>query len=379
MLDAESLTERQALQVEPMPRVLIRLTLSFLLLIVVLLVLVYQMTWRPPAHELLAASCNPAVQAPKLVPGQALKVMTWNIQYLAGKRYVFWYDMADGSGPDERPTPEDLAYNLDEVARVIRDEQPDIVLLQGVDDGAKNSDYQDQLKLLEERLIDLYPCSTQAFYWKAEFVPDPHIWGSVGRKLATLSRFHIDSAERLQLPVPDTNLISRQFQPRNALLVSYLPLRDGGKLAVINTSLTTAKRDGAAQKQIAATETLLDKLEGGGTPWLIGGDFNLLPLGQYQRLPEPQRLGYAADSELHELWEKYPMIPSNAESSGIDRSKWLTRFPNDSRINGPDRTVDYLFYSPALKRVSARVRRDDTLLISDHLPVIGRFLLPVLP
>ncbi|EGH27847.1 endonuclease/exonuclease/phosphatase family protein, partial [Pseudomonas syringae pv. japonica str. M301072] len=46
---------------------------------------------------------------------------------------------------------------------------------------------------------------------------------------------------------------------------------------------------------------------------------------------------------------------------------------------GPDRTVDYLFYSPSLKRVSARVRRDDTLLISDHLPVIGRFLLPVVP
>ncbi|RMT36852.1 Endonuclease/exonuclease/phosphatase protein [Pseudomonas syringae pv. spinaceae] len=380
MLKPESLTERQALQVEPMPRVLLRLTLSCLLLIAVALLLVYQLTWRPPAHELLTASCSTAVQAPKLVPGQALKVMTWNIQYLAGKRYVFWYDMADGSGPDERPTPEDLAYNLDEVARVIRDEQPDIVLLQGVDDGAKNSDYQDQQKLLQERLADLYPCSTQAFYWKAEFVPSPHIWGSVGRKLTTLSRFHIDSAERLQLPMPDANIISRQFQPKNALLVSYLPLRDGGKLAVINTHLATAKPgDGTAHEQIASTETLLSKLEGGGTPWLIGGDFNLLPLGQYQRLPEQQRHGYAADSELHALWEKYPMIPNNTESSGTDRSQWLTHFPNDNRINGPDRTVDYLFYSPSLKRVSARVRKDDTLLISDHLPVIGRFLLPVLP
>jgi hypothetical protein len=28
------------------------------------------------------------------VPGQALKVMTWNVQYLAGKRYVFWNDLA---------------------------------------------------------------------------------------------------------------------------------------------------------------------------------------------------------------------------------------------------------------------------------------------
>ncbi|KPZ18916.1 Endonuclease/exonuclease/phosphatase [Pseudomonas amygdali pv. ulmi] len=155
MLNTESLTERQALQVEPMPRLLLRLTLYSLLLVAVLLVMVYQLTWRPPARELLPASCNPAVQAPKLVPGQALKVMTWNIQYLAGKRYVFWYDMADGSGPDERPTHEDLAYNLDEVARVIRDEQPDIVLLQGVDDGAKNSDYEDQLALIKERVADL--------------------------------------------------------------------------------------------------------------------------------------------------------------------------------------------------------------------------------
>lgn len=70
MLKPESLTERQALQVEPMPRVLLRLTLSCLLLIAVALLLVYQLTWRPPAHELLTASCNPAVQAPKLVPAR---------------------------------------------------------------------------------------------------------------------------------------------------------------------------------------------------------------------------------------------------------------------------------------------------------------------
>ncbi|MBV1808069.1 endonuclease/exonuclease/phosphatase family protein [Pseudomonas viridiflava] len=363
-----------------MKRFLLRLTLFGLLLAALVLILIQQMTWRPAARESAQTSCNPEVAAKPLVPGQALKVMTWNIQYLAGKRYVFWYDMADGSGPDERPTPEDLAYNLDEVARVIRDEQPDIVLLQEVNDNAKNTDYQDQLALLQERVVDLYPCSSQAFYWRAEFVPSPHIWGGVGTKLATLSRFQIDRAERVQLPIPDANFISRQFQPKNALLVSYLPLRDGGHLAVVNTHLTAARTSSdTAQRQIAATRDLLDKFEGAGTPWLIGGDFNLLPLGQYRRLPEPLRTGYAADSELHGLWDRYPMIPTNAEASGIDRNKWLTYFPNDPRVSGPDRTVDYLFYSPSLKRVSARVRRDDTLLISDHLPVIGRFLLPMVP
>jgi endonuclease/exonuclease/phosphatase family metal-dependent hydrolase len=273
-----------------------------------------------------------------------------------------------------------MAFSLDEVARVIRDEQPDVVLLQELDNGAKASHYQEQLKLLQERLADLYPCGTSAFDWKADFIPSPRIFGSVGRQLATLSRYRIDHAERVQLPVADGSFISRQFQPKNALLVSYLPLSGGGQVAVLNTHLERAARpDDTAQKQIDAVSKALDKLESASTSWLIGGDFNLLPLGQYRRLPAEQRSPYSADSELHLLWDKYPMIPTNNEASGIDREHWLTHYPNDPGLNGPDRTVDYLFYSPRLKRVEAQVRQDDTLRISDHLPVIARFLLPAAP
>ena len=353
---------------------LLRITLLSLLLIgLVLAGLVYRLTWRPEAKESLAVSCS--AQAAPLVPGQALKVMTWNLQYLAGKRYVFWNDQAQGE--DEQPTLEDMAFSLDEVARVIRDEQPDLVLLQEVDNGAKASAYQDQLKLLQERVTDLYPCSTQAYDWKADFVPSPHIFGSVGRQLATLSRYRIEHAERLQLPVAPQSLISRQFQPKDALLLSYLPLSDGGQLAVLNTHLERAQQaDDTHQKQVTAIAKVLDKLESRGTPWLIGGDFNLLPLGQYQRLSEAQRAPYNVDSPLHLLWDKYPMIPSNTQASGVDRARWLTHYPNDPSLDGPDRTVDYLFYSPRLKRVESRVRQDDTLRISDHLPVLARFLLP---
>jgi len=357
---------------------LVRFALIVLVLIGLLCGAVYNLTWHPEAHEQLPVSCK--APAATLVPGQALKVMTWNIQYLAGKRYIFWYDMADGSGEDERPTPEDIAYNLDEVVRVLRDEQPDIVLLQEVNDGAKNTDYDNQLALLRERVADLYPCSAEAFDWKADFVPNRHIFGSVGMKLATLSRYQIAKAERLQLPTPASNLISRQFQPKRALLISHLPLRDGGELAVINTHLDAfVPGDDLQQRQLQATDKVLKQLQTQGTPWLIGGDFNLLPQGQYSYLPISQRSAYTADSELHLLWDKYPMIPSNAETSGEDRRLWLTHFPNDPRVSGPDRTLDYFFHSPALKRVDAQVRQDDTLLISNHLPVIARFLLPALP
>jgi endonuclease/exonuclease/phosphatase family metal-dependent hydrolase len=360
-----------------MPR-LLRYVIALALLLALIGGLIYNVTWHPARHERMPVSCNARDAAPPiLMPGQALKVMTWNIQYLAGKRYVFWYDMPDGSGPDERPTADDIAYNLDEVARVIRDEQPDIVLLQEVNDGAKNTDYTNQLALLQERVTDLYPCSTEAFYWKSDFVPDRHIYGSVGMKLATLSRYQMDKAERLQLPSPNGNLIGRQFEPKRALLLSDLPLRDGGHLAVVNTHLGDFKPgDDTLQRQVAATTQLLDTFEQAGTLWISGGDFNLLPQGQYQRLPAEQREQYAPDSELHALWDKYPMIPSNDDANGEDRRKWYTRFPNDPRLSGPDRTLDYLFYSPKLKRVDAQVRQADTLLISDHLPVIGRFLLP---
>lgn len=356
---------------------LLRYTVLGLLLIVGIGVFsIYGLTWRPQAREALPVSC--AADAAPLMPGQALKVMTWNVQFLAGKRYVFWHDLAQGD--DESPTLEDMAFSLDEVARVIRDEQPDVVLLQELDNGAKASHYQEQLKLLQERLADLYPCGTSAFDWKADFIPSPRIFGSVGRQLATLSGYRIDHAERVQLPVADGSFISRQFQPKNALLVSYLPLSGGGQVAVLNTHLERAARpDDTAQKQIDAVSKALDKLESASTSWLIGGDFNLLPLGQYRRLPAEQRSPYSADSELHLLWDKYPMIPTNNEASGIDREHWLTHYPNDPGLNGPDRTVDYLFYSPRLKRVEAQVRQDDTLRISDHLPVIARFLLPAAP
>ncbi|VVP36049.1 hypothetical protein PS850_04653 [Pseudomonas fluorescens] len=355
---------------------LLRYTLLALLIACLMGVLIYSLTWRPEAREALPVSCS--AQAPTLVPGQALKVMTWNVQFLAGKRYVFWNDLA--AGDDESPTAEDMAFSLDEVARVIRDEQPDIVLLQELDDGAKATEYQNQLKLLQERLTDLYPCSTHAFDWKADFVPEPHIFGSVGRQLATLSRYRIGHAERLQLPVVPANLVSRQFKPKNALLATYLPLSDGAQVAVFNTHLDRVlPPDETLQAQVGAVAKVLDKLESRGTPWLIGGDFDLLPLGQYRRLPDAQRTAYDADSALHVLWDKYPMIPTNNEASGADRARWLTHYPNDPGLNGPDRTVDYLFYSPRLKRVEATVRQDDTLRISDHLPVIARFLLPAAP
>ncbi|MNE66656.1 hypothetical protein D3C80_1622170 [compost metagenome] len=70
------------------------------------------------------------------------------------------------------------------------------------------------------------------------------------------------------------------------------------------------------------------------------------------------------------------MIPALPEASGADQQNWYTHFPNDPRVNKPDRTLDYLFYSPSISRLEAAVRSEDTLRISNHLPLTARLLLP---
>ena len=42
----------------------------------------------------------------------------------------------------------------------------------------------------------------------------------------------------------------------------------------------------------------------------------------------------------------YPSVPSCSETDGPDASAWFTHFPNDPRVKGPDRTIDYLFSPP---------------------------------
>ncbi|WP_369958699.1 endonuclease/exonuclease/phosphatase family protein [Pseudomonas benzenivorans] len=200
-----------------LPRPLRLALLGLASVLALLCALAYGLTWHPAERAAATAGCS--APAPVLQPGQALKVLTWNLRHLGG-------DAAGG-----------LAPSLDELARVLREEHPDVVLLQGLHDGAQTRDRQDPLALLQARLDERYPCSSQAFYWKAPLTLQPPRLGRIGLKLATLSRYHIESAERVQLPRRPGNPLLQAFAARPALLVSYLPMRGGGRLAAINTQL----------------------------------------------------------------------------------------------------------------------------------------------
>jgi endonuclease/exonuclease/phosphatase family metal-dependent hydrolase len=338
--------------------------------VLLLVALVWAITFHPRDGQFETIFCD--ANAPTLKPGQTLKVLSWNVQFMAGKGYLFFFEMPNDAGPDERPSPADIARTTDEVARVIKEEDPDIVLLQEVDEGAKRTDYADQLRVLLSKLSPAYRCHTSTFYWKARFVPHRRIMGSVGMKLSTISKYRVTASIRHTLTTVPHNLLVGQFHPKRAILETRLPVEGGKDLVVLNLHLDAFSRGTEVMaRQVEGVDAVLTDLSQQDYQFVAGGDFNLLPPGQWGRLPAAEAAAYRRDTEIAPLYAKYQMVPSLTNLNGPTARDWLTHFPNTPGVTGLDRTIDYLVLSPKLPVLDSHVRQHDTQQISDHIPVVA--------
>lgn len=333
-------------------------------------------TYHPEELEKVEIHC--ASDAPELAAGQKLKILNWNIQYLAGKNYVFWYDTSDGTGTHTRPETAEIRKTLNELLRVIREEDPDILLLQEVNVGAKNTDYMDQIQAIMSGLPKDYVCQTSAYYWKASFVPDPNVLGSVGMKLLTVSKYKMESARRHQLSLMPMDPVSQQFYLKRAVLETTLPVTDRAPLVVMNTHLDAfAQGTDVMERQVNEVKDILQAHSEEGHEWIIAGDFNLLPPGwDLSQLKEAHRAFYHEETDITPLFAEFNSSVTEEELNGENQANYYTHSPNSHDSHGPDRTIDYLFYSSGLSQQEYYVRNKDTLHISDHLPMIGTYTLP---
>ncbi|MBZ9714607.1 endonuclease/exonuclease/phosphatase family protein [Deinococcus multiflagellatus] len=343
------------------PRVLLGLGLLGL----ALAGLVYALTDHPRSVQAAELTCPAGT--PTLKVGQPVKVLSWNVQYLAGRGYVFFYDTLAGDGPDTRPTPDSLARTLNEVTAVIQAENPDLILLQEVDRGSKRTDYADQLAQLQARLGGAYPCAASAYYHRAAFVPHPKIMGKVGLSLVTLSRYRLDTATRYALPPICGDPLTVAFNFKRAVLGVTLPVAGGRPLTAYQTHLDAfAQGCDTMERQVAAVQARLRDTPG---PWIMGGDFNLLgTAGAYARLRERERAYFNPQTELKPLMDAYDAFPNEAQID-TGESRFFTHFPNDPAVGRPDRTIDYFFFSPGLRHTADRIRQDQPK-ISDHFAML---------
>ena len=349
-----------------------RIALTVIIAGGLLSLLLFSTTYHPA--DLERAPIVNASDAPLAPADKPIKVLSWNIQFLAGNRdNLFFYS----GGTDPWPTLSRTEDVADQVAAIIRAEDPDIVLLQEVDEGADRTHGQNQTQMLIDRLESAYPTVTETYYWKADFVPHPAIMGSAGMKLVTLSKYRLENAKRHALPlISSDDILTRQFNVKRAILTAELPLDNGTRVTVMNTHLSAfAQGDDTMSRQIAKVQSVIGQAETTGQSWILGGDFNLLPSwSAYEALPDIIQSYYNPEgTEIAPLIAAHPSIPSLDQTEGETAALWYTH----SLVTDPNRalnkTIDYIFYDKALAVTGARVVQDGTLWISDHMPIVADF------
>ncbi|EMO30604.1 endonuclease/exonuclease/phosphatase family protein [Leptospira santarosai str. HAI821] len=336
------------------------------------LILIYSITYHPDSAELASIVCDE--NAPILKANSKIKLLVWNVQYLAGKKRVFWYDLPEGNGPDVGPSREEIEETLEKVTDYIRSENPDVILLQELHDGSKSTFLEDQLERVLSRIGPAYRCTSEAFYWKSLFVPHPKIWGSVGMKLATISKYKISDGIRHSLPLMPSDPISTQFNLKRAILQNDLPMEGGDKFTVLNTHLDAfSQGTDTMRRQVETIAGLLKELDLAGHYWVLGGDFNLLPPGFDRKLMHPNgAFFYSDEQEIKPLFDRWNSAVPFHFLNGVGREKYYTYYSNDPAIGKPDRTIDYIFYSSNLKQAAYKTDQGEILwTVSDHFPQIG--------
>ncbi len=293
-----------------------------------------------------------------LDPARPFTVATWNLQYCGTRRHHFFYD----GGPDTFPDPanvQDALTAIRETLDGLRQDGLDVALLQEVDRGSARTGLIDQL----QRIAEGWPTWVSTPYHRSVFVPHPmpprRPLGRVDLHEAILSRFKLGATRRLALPSLVESPVRQAFNLHRALLITTMPLLDGRRLHLGVTHLSAfSKGDGTLQRQIDAIRAWIASCA--DEPFVLGGDFNLLPPGD-----NPARLGaeaveYAEDvlGSLSDVAQRAPLLGEH------------TYLPPGASV--PDRTLDHLLFSPQLTLCRHRVVEVPAWL-SDHWPLVATF------
>ena len=348
-------------------------------------------TERAPVFR--AAQFTEATEKPSEV-----RVMAWNIKYGAG-RIPFWFDCW---GDRVQLTPEDVQRNMKAIYAMIREANPDILMVEEIELNSRRSNYYDMI----QGILDHTELNYGAYFetWDSRYIPSEGLGRmNLGRN-AIFSKYPITETLRIsQSDRTDLDALTETFYIRRAIGQANIDL-GGVQLAAFVVHTEAYDEDGTKKRQIAHIHDVLQSVNG---PFVIGGDFNELPPTaiQLEGFPDERTEPLCSDE-----FDQPPYTPEVMRPFYEDFTPWISleQYGDDARsqgryfthsVMGPDevnesgqsqswnRTLDYLFAdgesawvagsTDVLQEAGQTVGtlpwtlEADPRYLSDHAPVFG--------
>ena len=225
--------------------------------------------------------------AEQIIKENTYKVLSWNMGYGALDERADFY--MDGGKMVIGESKENTINNVNAIASKIKDIDPDMFLIQEADIKSKRSYKVNEVEMLKEAFPENAYDNTLARNFKAGFIPVPvgHPLGKVESGITTFSKYDINNADRIQLPIPFSWPV-KLLNLKRCLLVSYLPIKDSDKSIVLINLHLEAYDDGEGKaKQLKQMMDLMQEEYDKGNYVIAGGDFNqTFSTTDYQKYPK---------------------------------------------------------------------------------------------
>ena len=210
-------------------------------------------------------------KSPNVTQGNEMSIMIWNIGYGAlGETADFFMD---GGNSVYTATEAEVKSNMDAIMNEIEAQNPDIMMLQEVDEKSTRSRKVNEINMICDRFGDYY--SSFAYNFKSLYIPYPlPPLGQMASGIMTLSTFEPNEANRVKLPCPFSYPL-RLCNLKRCLLISRFPVEGSDKeLVIVNVHLEAYD---SGEGKIAQTKMLTEILQkeiAAGNYVIAGGDFN---------------------------------------------------------------------------------------------------------
>lgn len=309
-------------------------------------------------------------------------LLSWNVGFGAySDDYSFFMDGGKYSRAFSREAVEE---NVDGVIRTTKsaaekystDDDLDFICYQEVDFDSTRSYKVNEHGLLKAAFPGYWSTYAQNYNSPYLIYPfnSPH--GANKSGMATFSKYIVDSAKRVELPVEDG--LKKIVDLDRCLSVNRIPVGNGKELVLINLHLTAYSSDGTiATKQLEQLLAICTEEYDKGNYVVCAGDFNKDLLGDSTAVFKKGGGDYSwakpFETELLEGTNMSLVVP---EESGEDDARVKT--PTCRNADAPYNEEQYVITVDGFL-VSANVKTVETGVIdtgfkySDHNPVYLRF------